>query len=77
MEILSTLQAIAKAIEKAFPGYKCHCYAMETQISVSHSEKCPDGIAILIPFYQLKIKKGVFTDEMTEEIIHDLRKIIK
>lgn len=77
MEILSTLQSIAKAIEKAFPGYKCHCYAMEAQISAIHPEKCPDGIAALIPFYQLKIKKGAFTDKMTEEIIYDLQKIIK
>lgn len=50
---------------------------METQISAIHPEKCPDGIAALIPLYQFKIKKGAFTDKMTEEIIHDLQKIIK
>ena len=74
MEILSTLQSIAKAIEKAFPSSKCHCYAMEKQILFIHP-KAPEGVSLLIPYYQIMICKGKFTDGMTEEIIRDLRKM--
>ena len=75
MEILSTLQSIAKAIEKAFPLVKCHCYAMENQILLIHPNKAPDGVHVLIPYYQLLIRKGKFAEEDTAAIIDDLRKM--
>lgn len=75
MEILPTLQAIAKAIEKAFPLAKCHCYAMESQILLIHPHKAPDGVHVLIPFYQSLIRKGKFAEADTAAIIDDLRKM--
>lgn len=75
MEILSTLQSIAKAIEKAFPLAKCHCYAMENQILCIHP-KFPEGVHVLIPFYQLAIRKGKFTEEMQAEILNELHKLV-
>lgn len=75
MEILSTLQSIAKAIEKAIPGTKCHCYALEIQILCTHP-KFPEGIHALIPFYQIAIRKGNFTEEMQTEILNELHKLV-
>lgn len=75
METLSTLQAIAKAIEKAFPLAKCRCYAMENQILLTHPIKAPDGVHVLIPYYQSLIRKGKFTEADTAAIIDDLRKM--
>lgn len=74
MEILSTLQSIAKSIEKAFPSSKCHCYAMEKQILFIHP-KAPDGVSLLIPYYQIMICRGKFTETDTATIIDDLRKM--
>lgn len=75
MEILSTLQSIAKAIEKTIPLAKCHCYAMESQILLIHPHKAPDGVHVLIPYYQSLIHKGKFTEADTAAIIDDLRKM--
>ena len=75
MEILSALQAIAKAIEKAFPLAKCRCHAMENQIFLTHPIKAPDGVHILLPYYQALIRKGKFTETETAAIIDDLRKM--
>lgn len=76
MEILSTLQSIVKAIEKAIPLAKCHCYAMESQILLIHP-KFPEGVHVLIPFYQIAIRKGKFTEEMQAEILNELHKLVK
>lgn len=75
MEILPILQAISKAIEKALPLAKCHCYAMENQILLTHPIKAPDGVHALIPYYQSLIRRGKFTETDTTAIIDDLRKM--
>lgn len=75
MEILSTLQSIAKSIEKSIPLAKCHCYAMESQILLIHPHKAPDGVHVLIPYYQSLIHKGKFTETDIAAIIDDLRKM--